>query len=59
MIQERGKAISDILNFSDQSVFGKFFRKHSGSSPLDYIVYTRLEHKMLLSRLIKEVATRF
>lgn len=30
------KEISDILGFSDQSAFGKFFKKHSGMSPLQY-----------------------
>jgi AraC-like DNA-binding protein len=24
------------LSFSDQSAFGKFFRKHTGTSPLKY-----------------------
>lgn len=28
--------ISDKLNFSDQSVFGKFFKTHEGVSPLEY-----------------------
>lgn len=28
--------ISDILNFSDQSAFGKFFKKHLGMSPVEY-----------------------
>lgn len=28
--------ISDMLNFSDQSSFGKFFKKHKGVSPLQY-----------------------
>lgn len=28
--------ISDVLNFSDQSAFGKFFKKHSGMSPMSY-----------------------
>ncbi|MDH6303612.1 AraC family transcriptional activator of pobA [Parabacteroides sp. PF5-5] len=28
--------IADILHFSDQSSFGKFFKKHSGKSPLEY-----------------------
>lgn len=28
--------ISDMLNFSDQSAFGKFFKKHKGVSPLQY-----------------------
>ncbi|WP_433763659.1 helix-turn-helix domain-containing protein [Flavobacterium ginsenosidimutans] len=28
--------ISDMLNFSSQSVFGKFFKTCTGSSPLDY-----------------------
>lgn len=30
------KEISEMLNFSDQSAFGKFFKKHSGMSPLQY-----------------------
>ena len=28
--------IADRLNFSDQSSFGKFFRKHAGLSPAAY-----------------------
>lgn len=28
--------ISDLLNFSDQSVFGKFFKTQTGISPLEY-----------------------
>lgn len=28
--------IADILNFSDQSSFGKFFKKHSGLSPSNF-----------------------
>lgn len=28
--------ISDALNFSDQSAFGKFFKKHKGLSPVEY-----------------------
>jgi AraC-like DNA-binding protein len=28
--------ISEILNFSDQSVFGKFFRANAGISPIEY-----------------------
>lgn len=28
--------IADALNFSDQSAFGKFFKKHSGASPAEY-----------------------
>lgn len=28
--------VSDQLNFSDQSVFGKFFKTHEGISPLEY-----------------------
>lgn len=30
------QSISDQLNFSDQSSFGKFFKKHKGISPLQY-----------------------
>jgi len=30
------RQISDKLNFSDQSVFGKFFRANAGCSPADY-----------------------
>ena len=30
------KEIADILGFSDQSVFGKFFRRKTGISPLKY-----------------------
>lgn len=29
--------ISDALNFSDQSAFGKFFKKHLGMSPMEYL----------------------
>jgi AraC family transcriptional activator of pobA len=28
--------VSDILNFSDQSVFGKFFKANAGLSPVEY-----------------------
>jgi len=28
--------IADILHFADQSTFGKFFKKHTGVSPLEY-----------------------
>jgi AraC-like DNA-binding protein len=28
--------ISGMLNFSDQSVFGKFFRANAGISPIEY-----------------------
>lgn len=28
--------VADVLHFSDQSAFGKFFKKHSGMSPLNY-----------------------
>ena len=28
--------VSDVLNFSDQSVFGKFFRANTGVSPIEY-----------------------
>ncbi|MDR3268871.1 MAG: helix-turn-helix transcriptional regulator, partial [Tannerella sp.] len=28
--------IADMLHFADQSTFGKFFKKHSGISPLEY-----------------------
>ncbi|QEM14418.1 MULTISPECIES: hypothetical protein [Mucilaginibacter] len=28
--------MSGILNFSDQSVFGKFFRAATGMSPVEY-----------------------
>ncbi|MCD8029689.1 MAG: helix-turn-helix domain-containing protein [Bacteroides sp.] len=28
--------IADYLRFSDQSAFGKFFRKHTGQSPSAY-----------------------
>lgn len=39
MLRKRGvsiQEISDELNFSDQSAFGKFFKKHTGMSPLEY-----------------------
>lgn len=28
--------VADILHFSDQSTFGKFFKKHLGISPMEY-----------------------
>lgn len=28
--------VADVLNFSDQSTFGKFFKKHLGISPMEY-----------------------
>ncbi len=28
--------VADILRFADQSVFGKFFKKHTGSTPSEY-----------------------
>ena len=39
--------ISDMLSFSDQSSFGKFFKKHTGVSPLRYRQSLR---KTLLTR---------
>lgn len=30
------REISETLNFSDQSAFGKFFKKNTGKSPIDY-----------------------
>lgn len=30
------QTITEILHFSDQSVFGKFFKKHTGLSPMNY-----------------------
>lgn len=30
--------IADVLNFSDQSFFGKYFKKHTGYSPTDFRV---------------------
>ncbi|MEA4808383.1 helix-turn-helix domain-containing protein, partial [Macellibacteroides fermentans] len=27
---------SDMLNFSNQSTFGKFFKKHTGQSPAEF-----------------------
>ena len=28
--------VADMLHFSDQSTFGKFFKKHVGASPMEY-----------------------
>jgi AraC-like DNA-binding protein len=28
--------IAEMMSFSDQSSFGKFFKKHTGMSPLKY-----------------------
>ncbi len=28
--------VADMLHFSDQSTFGKFFKKHMGISPMEY-----------------------
>ena len=28
--------VADLLHFSDQSTFGKFFKKHMGVSPMEY-----------------------
>lgn len=28
--------VAEMMNFSDQSAFGKFFKKHTGLSPLEY-----------------------
>ncbi|WP_369427719.1 helix-turn-helix domain-containing protein [Pontibacter harenae] len=28
--------VSDLLNFSDQSLFGKFFKANTGISPVEY-----------------------
>lgn len=28
--------VAEMLNFSDQSAFGKFFKKHTGKSPVEY-----------------------
>ncbi|WP_233552114.1 helix-turn-helix domain-containing protein [Parabacteroides sp. AF48-14] len=28
--------VADVLHFSDQSTFGKFFKKHMGISPMEY-----------------------
>lgn len=39
MLRNKDMAIQEIseeLNFSDQSSFGKFFKKHTGMSPLEY-----------------------
>lgn len=30
------KEIADAMNFTDQSTFGRYFRKHCGMSPTDY-----------------------
>lgn len=30
------KEIADTMNFTDQSTFGRYFRKHCGMSPTDY-----------------------
>ncbi len=30
------KEISELLQFSDQSAFGKFFKKHAGLSPVEF-----------------------
>ena len=30
------QTIAETLHFSDQSAFGKFFKKHTGMSPLSY-----------------------
>lgn len=35
--------IADQLNFSDQSSFGKFFKKNSGKSPLEYRKHTGIK----------------
>jgi len=31
-----GQQVADMLHFSDQSTFGKFFKKHMGISPMEY-----------------------
>lgn len=36
MPQVTVQQVADQLNFSDQSTFGKFFKKHQGVSPLEY-----------------------
>lgn len=36
MPQTTVQQVADNLNFSDQSTFGKFFKKHMGISPLEY-----------------------
>lgn len=33
--------IADILNFSDQSAFGRFFKKNTGKSPMEYKEYLK------------------
>ncbi|HPA24769.1 MAG TPA: helix-turn-helix domain-containing protein, partial [Candidatus Cloacimonas sp.] len=38
-LQDKSQSIAQIaydLNFSDPSHFGKFFKKHTGASPLEY-----------------------
>jgi AraC-like DNA-binding protein len=30
------QSVAEIMNFSDQSAFGKFFKKHTGTSPMEY-----------------------
>jgi AraC-like DNA-binding protein len=30
------KQVADELNFGDQSSFGKFFKKHTGLTPVEY-----------------------
>jgi len=36
MPQTTVQQVADMLNFSDQSTFGKFFKKHMGISPMEY-----------------------
>jgi AraC-like DNA-binding protein len=36
MPQTTVQQVADKLNFSDQSTFGKFFKKHIGLSPMEY-----------------------
>ncbi|MCC8199848.1 MAG: helix-turn-helix transcriptional regulator [Tannerellaceae bacterium] len=36
MPQTTVQQVADELNFSDQSTFGKFFKKHMGMSPMEY-----------------------